>query len=222
MAAPPPVAPATRVTRFQLSAGHTMLALVLAGRAVINALFALWLWNMKPSWSALFPGGASYLAMDGAAALLAAVVLSFGVLGEAPVLLTGATAADGVVRIVAAIALWKFPGLPDFPVTAVAFFGIVGGCATCLALVSITVRLKVWRARHRAHQSTPLAVHEELDPVFLAGIVALVLVGYGFVAGPPVTAADYRLLGIRWTSALALAFAVAAFGVMSPPRPKRR
>jgi hypothetical protein len=212
---------ARRLSPFQIVAGHTALALVLAGRAVVNALFALWLWNIKPSWSEFFAGGASYLVMDGVLGVLAAIILSFGVLGEAPVLLTAATGGDGALRILAAVALWTFPGLPDFPVTAVAFFAIIGGCAVCLALVAVTIRIRVWRLRHLAHESTPLAMHEELDPVFLAGIVAVVLVGYAFFAGPPVTAADYRLLGIRWASALAIAFAIAAFGVKAPAHPRR-
>jgi hypothetical protein len=103
--------------------------------------------------------------------------------------------------------------LPDFPVTAVAFFGVIGGCAACLATIAVLIRLSVWRSRHRKHVSTPLALHEELDPVLIAGIVALVVVAYAFVAGPPTTAAEYRELGIRWGTTFGVAFAIAAIGV---------
>jgi hypothetical protein len=76
----------------------------------------------------------------------------------------------------------------------------------------------VWRARHRQHAAPSLAIHEELDPVLIAGVVALALVAYAFIAGPPVTAADYRAVGMRWGAVLAVAFAVAALGVKSIAR----
>jgi hypothetical protein len=192
--------------------GRLLLSLVLGARALANGFFAAWLWSTSPAWSDFFAGAASYLVVDGALAMAAAILLSVNVL-EGPALLTGATAADGVARVAAGVALRMFPGLPDFPVTAVAFFGVVGGWAACVATAAIVVRASVWRARHHAHRSTPLAMHEELDPLVIAGIVALGLVGYTFLNGPPVTLADYRSFGMLWTSVLAVAFASAAVGV---------
>ena len=199
-------------SRWQTSVGAGMLALALGGRAAANAGFALWLSNVRPDRGAFFDGAITYLVVDGVIAIVASVILGSHVLEETPRLLGPATAADGVLRLIAAGALFLFPGLPDFPVTAVAFFGIIGGCAACLATIAVTIRLSVWRSRHRAHESTPLAMHEELDPVLIAGIVALAFVAYAFFAGPPATAAEYRVLGIRWGATLAVAFAIAAIG----------
>ena len=200
------------VTHRPTAIGRGVLALALGARALVNGLFAAWLWSTAPAWSDFFAGAASYLIMDGALAMLATLLLAINVL-DVPPLLTGATAADGVARVVAGVALRMFPGLPDFPVTAVAFFGVVGGWAACLATAAIVVRASVWHARHHAHRSTPLALHEELDPLVITGIVALGLVAYTFVNGPPVTLADYRSFGMLWTSVLTVAFAIAAFGV---------
>jgi hypothetical protein len=204
-----------RLTRFQIGAGHTALSLILGARALVNGLFALWLWTAAPGRPAFFSGAATYLAADGILALLAFGVLAFGVIVEAPRLLTGATASDGALRILAAIALRVFPGLPDFPVTAVAFFGMIGSCAACLAIAAMTMRIGVWRSRHHAHERTPLALHEELDPIFIAGAVALVFIGYAFLKGPPINAAEYRTLGIQWATMLALAFGMSAVGVLA-------
>ena len=192
--------------------GRVVLAFLLGARALVNALFAAWLWSTTPGWSDFFSGAARYLVMDGTLAMVATIVLALNVL-DVPALLTGATAADGVARVAAGVAIWMLPGLPDFPVTAVAFSGVVGGWAACLATAAILVRVSVWRARHHAHRSTPLAIHEELDPLVIAGVAALGLVAYAFVNGPPVTAADYRAFGMLWTSVLAVAFTIAAFGV---------
>jgi hypothetical protein len=201
------------LSRWHTTLGAGTLSLALGARAVVNAAFAFWLWDSQPSWSHFFDAAAVYLAVDGAIALLSSFVLGSHVLAESPPLLAPATGCDGILRIVAAVALRAFPGLPDFPVTAVAFLGIVGGCAACLATIAITIRLSVWRVRHREHQHGSLAIHEEMDPVFLAGVVALALVVYAFMAGPPVTVEDYRMLGIRWASTLSVAFAIAALGV---------
>jgi len=198
-------------------AGRLLLSFVLATRAIMNGLFAAWLWSAAPPWSEFFAGASRYLVADGVLAMLTAIFLASNVL-PVPPLLTGATAADGIARVVAGIALRMFPGLPDFPVTAVAFFGVIGGWAACLATAAILIRVSVWRSRHHAHRSTPLAIHEELDPLVVAGILALALVGYAFVMGPPTKLADYRALGIVWTGVLAFAFAVAALGVRGTAR----
>lgn len=203
----------------RVAVGHGALAFTLLGRAAINATFAFWLWSARPGWSQFFDGAATYLAADGIFALLASTVLAFGVLAEAPRLLIAATTADGVLRIVAAIVLWAFPGLPDFPVTAVAFFGVAGGCAGCLSVAAIIMRVGVWRSRHHAHERTPLFLHEELDPAVVAGLIALAFVGYALVVGPPVTASDYRAFGIAWAAIAAAAFALAALGVTRDRRP---
>ena len=205
------------VVRSPASAARIALSVILGVRACINAVFALWLWFAEPGRSSFFGGAVAYLSIDGIFALAAATLLAFDTLGEAPRALTGATAADGLLRTTVAIALWAFPGLPDFPVTAVILFGIVGSFAACLAITGITIPVSAWLSRRCAHRSEPLAVHEELDPISLAGLVALALVAYAFFAGPPTTAAEYRALGMRWASALAIGFAVAARGVASTP-----
>lgn len=199
----------------RIAPGHAVLALVLGGRAVTNAGFAFWLWSVEPDRRSFFAGAATYLAVDGVCALLATAILAFGAIDEAPRALVAATAADGLLRICAAITLRVFPGLTDFPVTAVGFFGIIGSCTVCLAVAAITIRFAAARSRHRAHERMSVAVHEELDPLLLAGIVALGLVAYAFFSGPPVTVADYRTMGIRWAAALAGAFLIAALGVLT-------
>jgi len=203
------------VARSPVSTARVALSVILGVRACINAVFASWLWFAEPGRASFFAGAAAYLAVDGIFALAAATLLAFDTLGEAPRALTGATAADGLLRTTAAMALSAFPGLSDFPVTAVILFGIVGSCAACLAITGITIPVSAWLSRRRAHRSEPLAVHEELDPISLAGVVALALVAYAFFAGPPTTAAEYRALGIRWASALAVAFTIAVRGVTS-------
>src|SRR3954471_24553249 len=94
------------VARSPASTARIALSTMLGLRACINAVFALWLWFAEPPRSRFFDGAAGYLVADGIFALAAATLLAFGTLGEAPRALTGATAADGLLRTTAAIAFW--------------------------------------------------------------------------------------------------------------------
>lgn len=190
----------------------TMIAVLLAARAAAGVALALWVRQARPDWSRAFEGIAGYAAADGGIALLIAVRLFCHRELAIPRSLALATAADGVVRVSAGSALGLFPGIPGFPVTAVIFLGTLGVWAGCLAVIAMVVRLRAIRRGHARPDDHVVQVHEELDPVFIVGAVALAVDVYALVAGPPATADALRTALARWTLFLAAAFLIAAAG----------
>jgi hypothetical protein len=190
------------------------LAVTLLFRGGINGAFAVWLVTQHPRWSEIFQMGSSYAFADGALGLLSVALLMPRPPGGAPPLLRATTFADALLRIGGGIALRTLPGIPDFPVSAVALFGVLGTCAAVLGVIALVA----WLIRH-AKRETPAptpysSAHALFDPLAMTGLVALIFGGYALLVGPPSTSAGLRTLGASWTGVLALAFLVAAIGAV--------
>jgi hypothetical protein len=188
------------------------LAVTLGLRAAVNAAFAVWLVTHHLGWIDIFRAGASYAIADGMLGLLTVVLLVPHVPHGAPRLVRATTFADALLRLAAGFALRAFPGLPDFPISAVLFFGVAGVAAGCLGVIALTTSL-VGR-RHDATESRAerRSEHELFDPFALIGVFALALAGYAFVVGPPATSGDLRVLAVSWSAGLAIAFLAATLG----------
>lgn len=194
------------------------LAVTLLLRSGINGAFAGWLVTQQPRWSEIFQMGSNYALADGALGLLSVALLMPRPPGGAPPLLRATTFADAFLRISAGIALRTLPGIPDFPVSAVVLFGILGVCAALLGAIALVA----WLIRH-AQRETPAptpytSAHALFDPLAMTGLVALILAAYALLVGPPATATALRNVGASWSIALALAFLVAAIGAVPPLR----
>jgi hypothetical protein len=115
--------------------------------------------------------------------------------------------ADAVLRIMAGVVIRVFPAIPDIPLTAVLFFGVLAGWAA-VAGIAATV---AWMFAHEFHHVRRILspVRAVFDPLSAAGLVALVLAGYAIVRGPPATADALQTVVVAATAAQMLVFMVA-------------
>ena len=189
------------------------LVLVLAGRALLNASYCAWLWRQSPGWSAFFHSAANYALLDGGLALLSAALLAHNALHETQRGLTAAMIGNDPLEMACGVLIILFPGLPEFPITAVELFAVVGTYAALLAFIAIAARFREWRHDAATGRAASLTLHEELDPIVAAGLATLVLATFALVAGPPTNAVGLRTLGMRWTGVLSISLLLAALGV---------
>ncbi|HEY5060665.1 MAG TPA: hypothetical protein VII52_03965, partial [Gemmatimonadaceae bacterium] len=183
-----------------------LLAALLGARALDHALFATWVFRTRPGWEAIFETGATYGLIDGALAIAAGVLLILAPLEGAPLPLSTVTLVDGLGRLVTAIALRAFPGLPGFFVTAVSMFGAVGITVATLGVVA----LAVWAAARR-RRTGPGAFDALFDPLAIAAIISFA-VGFTFLVSPPAKAPALRDVARGVCASLALVFLVASGG----------
>jgi hypothetical protein len=100
-----------------------LLRLALLSRCVVSALFAWLIYSIEPPTHGLLFGVLErFLMTDGVLALLI-VVASLGARWGS--MFPAIAAVDGVVRIGAAVALDRAPGIQGFPVTMVLFTGLL-------------------------------------------------------------------------------------------------
>jgi hypothetical protein len=205
---------AHRYPRPPASSRELALAVTLAMRCIVNAWFALWLITLEPGWFDIFRIGSMYALADGALGFLSVLLLAPGSPVGSPPLLQVTTFADALLRISAGVALRLLPGIPDFPVTEVAFFGAIGACAAFLGLIALVSWLV--RAFHhsRGPQAEYVSAHALFDPLAITGLLALMLGLYTFVSGPPSTVDGLRVAAACWSAALGLAFLIAAVGAL--------
>lgn len=191
-----------------------LLAALLGARALDHALFAIWVFHTSPGWEAIFETGATYGLIDGTLAIAAGALLLAPLEGT-PLLLSTVTLVDGLGRLVTALALRAFPGLPGFFVTAVSMFGVLGVTVATLGIVA----LAVWAAARR-RRTMPGAFDALFDPLAIAAILSFA-VGFTFLVSPPAKAPALRDVARGVCAALALVFLVAAAGAAWRGRPSR-
>ncbi|MEX2180337.1 MAG: hypothetical protein WD801_16600 [Gemmatimonadaceae bacterium] len=180
-------------------------------RAGVNGAFAVWLFTRDPSWIETFQAGTVYGLVDGALGVLTGILLGRRRPVGAPPLLIAMVMMDAILRISAALAIRAFPGIPDFPITIVLFFGALGAWA----LIAGAAAMVAWFVAHEVHRDVAGRAYSRIralfDPLSVAGVVAFVVAVYALVLGPPAGAADLRSTVIAVTGALTLVFLAASF-----------
>ena len=195
--------PQTRRGTFALDA--TLLA-----RAFVHAIFMVWLLSTLPGWSDIFWVGSVFGLVDGALGLLTAFLVTRTPV-SAPPKLVAMVLADACMRIAAGSAIRLFPGVVDIPIVLVLFFGALGTWAALAGVTAIGALLSS-HARHHGSRNVGASrrIHALFDPLGGAGMVALGLAAFAFVAGPPATASELRTMAAISCGAMSLIFAVAA------------
>lgn len=188
------------------------MIITLLVRGFVGLFFAATLTRSSGlSWEGYFDVIGRYLLIDGLiAAVLGATLLreSLGKQREREMVFGVVMLIDAGGRILSGAALFYWPGLSGFPVTAVVFVAIMAACTAAVGLVEAWLTAREEIARHgRAHES----------PQFMAGpvgIASLVSTGFGIAAilsmGSPdrtrllitgfVTAAAVVSLAMAWSA----------------------
>jgi hypothetical protein len=150
------------------------MRIILVLRAAVGVVFGLrLLLGTGLGWAAMFGELADYLVIDGVlAVIIAGALMRDGVGGSKnrEMAVGAIVLADGLGRTVAGISVHLLPGLPDFPVTAVIFLGIMAGCTALVGLAATAIIGTEERARHgpgRPREQFPVG------PVGLAAIAAI-------------------------------------------------
>jgi len=203
-------------SQLRVSAGsrHGAISAVLGCRALVNGLFACWLFARGPTWDDVFAAASIYALADGALALVTTAVLASrpGRLG-APFLLS-MTATNALILIAAGVALRVWPGISGFPVTLVMFYGAVGVWAASLGAVAIAMAVRVIVHDRGADRRHRLRDHELVDPIVIGGLVAILFVAYALIVGPPTDAPTLRHVAGLGTGLLAVVFLTASIGTL--------
>lgn len=151
---------------------------ILVGRGLIGLWFGARLAALPSNaWTRMFDLLADYLIIDGVLAL----VVSGLFLREATI--SGASRernlglvvlVDGLGRTTSGVALHVLPGIPVFPVAAVAFIGVMAVCTAAIGFSEAALVVEEESARHGPRHS-----RRQLPavPVGLASIVALAFGG---------------------------------------------
>jgi len=182
------------------------LSATLGVRACVNGAFAIWALAFTPGWFEIFWIGSVYALADGALGIATTILLIRRRPVGAPPLLVAMVLADAVLRLMAGAVIRVFPAIPDNPLTAVLFFGILGGWAAVAGIAAVVA----WILAHEFHhvRRTLSPVRAVFDPLSAAGLIALVLAGYAIVRGPPATADALQTVVVAATAAQALVFMV--------------
>ena len=156
------------------------MVMILLARGLVGLFFAATLTRSAGvSWDGYFEVIAQYLLIDGMiAALLGGMLLreSFGKQRERELALAVVMLTDAGGRFLSGAALWYWPGLSGFPVTAAVFVAIMASCTAAVGVVEAWLTAREELARHgRAHET----------PQFIAGpvgLASLVSIGFGIAA----------------------------------------
>ena len=163
------------------------MRLVLVARGLVGLWFGVRILELAPSsWAAIFNLLGDYLLIDGALALVvSALFVREGTVtdGSRERNLGIVLLVDGLGRIASGVAVHAWPGLPDFPVTAVAFLAVMAVCTAAVGLTEAAIVLREEAARHgRRHSPAQLPA----VPVGAAAIVSIVFgVGAVLAVGSP-------------------------------------
>jgi hypothetical protein len=187
------------------------MGLILVVRGLVGLWFARQLAGVPAAaWERVFDVLADYLLADGALGFVMAIAeLRRGIAGRMPRERTLAAVflIDALGRTASGTAVHVWPGLAGFPVTAVAFIGIMGACTAIVGLTEATLVVEEEVARHGPRHDRPqLAV----GPVSLASIVSVVFATAAFLLiGEPryvhlllvayIAAASVVMLTMAWT-----------------------
>lgn len=196
------------------------LAVVLLLRACVNTAFAVWLFTRAPVWLDIFSAGAVYALADGMLGVISVVLLVRQRVFAAPPQLPAIILTDAILRCGAGVASLALPGIPDFPITLVLIYGVLGTWAASAGVIATMAWLVAHKHKQNSERRSASAAHVLFDPLEVAGLLALLLAGYAFVVGPPATAGTLRTTAGAATGALGVVFLIAAVGaaLISTPR----
>lgn len=211
-------APATTSTSAIGSTSATFaLVITLFLRACVNAAFSVWLFTRAPLWLDIFWAGAIYALADGALGLMVVFLLvrhkPFGATPQ----LVAMILADAVLRCAVGIATLTLPGIPDFPITLVLFYGVLGAWAASAGVIAMIAWFVAHKHQKHARRRSRSPAHVLFDPLEGAGLLAFLLAVYALAVGPPATAETLCIAAAAASGALALVFLVAALGVAVSP-----
>jgi hypothetical protein len=188
-----------------------MMGILLALRGLVGVLFAIRIGSTLPdAWTHMFGLLVDYLIVDG--------ILGFGIgaLSIAEGVRRGRSretdlgiviSIDAAGRLASGIAVHIWPGIPDFPVSAVAFIGIMAACTTMVGLAEARLTVAEEVARHgRRHERAQFAA----GTVALSSAAALVfgVVTFTQIGDPArihtllaayILAAGAVMLGMAWS-----------------------
>lgn len=150
------------------------MKIILILRAAVGVIFGLRVLLVTGlGWTGMFGDLADYLVIDGVLAVVIAGALmrdSIGASKNREMTVGAIVLADGLGRTTAGISVHLLPGLPDFPVSAVIFLGIMAGCTALVGLAATAIIGTEERVRHGpAHQRPQFPV----GPVGLGAIAAI-------------------------------------------------
>jgi len=189
------------------AAAKVALSTTLVLRACVNGTFAIWALAFTPGWFEIFWIGSVYALVDGALGIATTMLLIRRRPVGAPPLLVAMVLADALLRVMAGVLIRVFPGLPDNPLTAVLFFGVLAGWAAVAGITAIVAWLIAHEFHHVRRALSP--VRAVFDPLSGAGLIALALAAYAIVRGPPATAEALSACVAAATAAQMLVFMVA-------------
>ena len=153
-------------------------------RAIVGAWFAIRIGRGADSWLSSVDSFAAYLRLDGITAIIGAILLLVESrrtdarrAGHLAVVLL----VDGIGRLVSGFAAQAWPGLLEFPVTLVMFFGVMAVCTGAVGIAegALVVEEEIARHGHRHEgpqfQAGPVGAGSALSLAF--GIAAMIFVG---------------------------------------------
>jgi hypothetical protein len=196
-----------------LPRGARLLVATLLLRAFVNGALAVWLLARDLVWIDIFWTGAAYAIIDGGLGILTGALLTRHEWSSTAPQLVSMVLADAVLRVGAGLAIFAFPGIPDFPITLVLFFGALGAWAAIAGVIAIVGWFAVHEREKNSSHRPRSRTHALFDPLAAAGVVALMLAVYAVIVGPPATDKALRVAAGVASGSLVLVFLVAAFSV---------
>jgi hypothetical protein len=180
----------------------TLLRLGLIARCIISLAFVWYLASVpstSPWWTRAF---AMYAMPDGVLALVVAALTLTAGWDKG---IAGIAALSGLIRVAAAIAIWRGPGMPYFAVTLVLYVGVLATLIFLLGLLELAEAKTLRREVGRNPLSVVLAIEglatvslaivaffiepnpTSMKRVLMAGatLEALALLAVAWRAGPP-------------------------------------
>lgn len=188
--------------------GTIALDATLLARAFVHAAFMFWLLRDVPGWTDIFWLGSAFGLIDGCLGVFAGVLMTRSPV-SAPPRLVAMVLTDGLMRVSAGLAIRLFPGVIDIPIVLVLFFGALGTWAAIAAAAALGALFVSHAHHHPGAGAGGRPVHALFDPLAGAGLVALGLAAFAFVAGPPATAAKLRSTAAIVCGAMTIIFIVA-------------
>ena len=133
----------------------TMFALVLLVRAVLNAGFAGYLWATDPTaFAPLLRDYMRFATVDGVLAWVSAALILIAVPSRNYWVIPFA---GGLARLVAAVAYWLFPAIPDVPITLILYLGVIASVGFFVGVLDLIAAERLHRALGRNPVTTALA-----------------------------------------------------------------
>jgi hypothetical protein len=191
--------------------GWTMMGIMLAVRGMVGVVYAIRIGTTPPeAWTPMFGLLVDYLIIDGMLGfVVGALSIAEGVRRGRPreTDLGIVISVDAGGRIASGIAVHVWPGIPDFPVSAVAFIGIMAACTAMVGMAEARLTVAEEVARHgRRHERAQFAawtVALSSAAALLFGVITFVEIGdpariHSLLAAY-ILAAGGVMLGMAWS-----------------------